>query len=151
MSNIDKIFEDVRLIHDKILFLNTEKMQKALAGYTASEVHCLEYIGKEEDVNVTKLAEHFFMTRGAMSKISKKLTTKGAITSYKKSENKKEIYFELTEEGKRIFDIHEGLHAEFRKRDEHLFEAIPEDVLEKVESFLTRYNEHLNTEIENKK
>ncbi|WP_326717881.1 hypothetical protein [Vagococcus jeotgali] len=43
-----------------------------ILGYFASEVHCIEFIGKSKEINVKKLSEHFFMTRGAMSKITKK-------------------------------------------------------------------------------
>lgn len=60
-----------------------------ILGYSASEVHCIEFIGKSKEVNVKKLSEHFFMTRGAMSKITKKLIDKQAITSYQKDDNKK--------------------------------------------------------------
>ena len=35
------------------------------------------------------------MTRGAISKITKKLIKKGIIESYQKPDNKKEIYFRL--------------------------------------------------------
>ncbi|MDF2935735.1 MAG: transcriptional regulator, MarR family [Paenibacillaceae bacterium] len=61
------------------------------------------YIGNHADSNVTKLAESFYMTRSAISKITKKLMEKGLIDSYQKPENKKEIYFRLTEQGRRLY------------------------------------------------
>lgn len=151
MTEIDKVFSDVRVIHDKLSWLNRSKMENALAGYTASEVHLLEYIGKNENINVTKLAEHFFMTRGAMSKSTKKLIKKGALQSKQKEGNKKEIYFTLTEEGQRVFDLHEQLHQEFRARDQDVLNSITPETLSEVESFLQRYNDHLSKEIQKKK
>ncbi len=91
-------------------------MEDSLRGYKSSEVHCIDYIGRNADSNVTKLAESFYMTRGAISKLTKKLIKKGVIQSYQKPDNKKEIYFRLTEPGKAIYKIHEELHKEFRER-----------------------------------
>ena len=65
------------------------------------------------------------MTRGAISKITKKLIKKGVIESYQKSDNKKEIYFRLTKSGKAVYEIHENLHKKFQKRDKVAFEISP--------------------------
>lgn len=148
MNEIDTMFDDIRIVYEKMSWLNGDKMKKALKGYSASEVHWLEFIEKTPDVNVTKLSEHFFMTRGAMSKATKKLIAKGAIYSVKKESNKKEIYFELTDEGKRIYQLHETLHQEFKERDRHIFDTISPDMLAEVSAFLKKYDEHLTKEIE---
>lgn len=63
-------------------------------------MHCIEYIGKNEDSNVTNLANDFYITRAAISKLTKKL-----IESCQKPENKKEIYYKFTENGWKIFHI----------------------------------------------
>ena len=52
--------------------LNEYSMKKSLEEYKPSEIHCIEYIGKNKDANVTKMAESFYMTRGAISKLAKK-------------------------------------------------------------------------------
>ena len=75
-------------------------MKQSFDAYKPSEVHYIEYIGKNEDFNVTKLANDFYMTRGAISKLTKKL-----IESYQKPENKKEIYYKFTENSWKIFHI----------------------------------------------
>lgn len=56
------------------------------------------------------------MTRGAISKLTKKLIKKGLIVSYQKPDNKKEIYFRLTEQGKVINKVHEKLQKEHQER-----------------------------------
>ena len=83
-------------VYNKMIWLNKFKMEGRLKDYKSSEVHCIEYIGRTADSNVTKLEESFYMTRGAMSKITQKLIKKGIIESYQKPDNKKEIYFRLT-------------------------------------------------------
>ena len=147
MDKEDQVMEGFREVFNKIALLNKAKMEKSLEGYKASEVHCIEYIGKNIDTNVTKLTESFYMTKGAMSKVTKKLIKKGYIESYQKPENKKEIYFKLTEEGKEIYKIHEKLHKEFLERDKVVFEKVTEKQFEDMIKFVERYNEHLDREI----
>jgi len=147
MNKEDQILTGVRDLYNKMVWLNKDKMEESLKGYTSSEVHCIEYIEKNVDSNVTKLAESFFMTRGAISKLTKKLIEKGLIESYQKSDNKKEIYFRLTEQGKVIYKIHEDLHKEFQERDKAVFAQITEEQFDSMLSFVEKYSSHLDTEI----
>lgn len=87
------------------------------------------------------------MTRGAISKLTKKLIQKGLIESYQKSDNKKEIYFRLTEQGKVIYNVHEDLHKEFQERDKAVFEQVTEEQFESMLSFVEKYSRHLDAEI----
>lgn len=87
------------------------------------------------------------MTRGAISKLTKKLIQKGLIESYQKSDNKKEIYFRLTEQGKVIYNIHEDLHKEFQERDKAVFEQVTEEQFDSMLSFVEKYSRHLDAEI----
>lgn len=139
-----KGFSDV---YNKMVFLNKFKMEESLKGYKSSEVHCIEYIGRNADSNVTKLAESFYMTRGAISKLAKKLLKKGVIESYQKPDNKKEIYFRLTEQGKSVYNIHEELHKEFQERDKAVFEQITEEEFDMMLNFMEKYRSHLDAEI----
>ena len=132
---------------NRIIRLNKFKMEDSLKGFKPSEVHSIEYIGKNADHNVTKLAEAFYMTNGAISKIAKKLIKKELIESYQKPDNKKEIYFRLTEHGKKIYKIHEELHKEFQKRDKPVFEQISEEQYRSILSFIENYSSHLDEEI----
>ncbi len=147
MNKEEKIIVGFRDLYNKIVWLNKDKMEDSLKGYNSSEVHCIEYIEKNVDSNVTKLAESFYMTRGAISRITKKLIKKGLIESYQKSDNKKEIYFRLTEQGKVIYKIHEDLHKEFEERDKVVFDQVTEEEFDSILSFVEKYSIHLDTEI----
>jgi len=131
---------------NKMAALNKFKMKDSLKGYKSSEVHCIEFIGRNVDSNVTKLAETY-MTRGAISKITKKLIKKGIIESYQKPDNKKEIYFKLTEQGKVINKIHEDLHKEFQERDKAVFEQVTAEQFDAMLDFAEKYSRHLDAEI----
>ncbi len=147
MSKEDQIIMGFRDLHNKIDFLNKFKMEDGLKGYKSSEVHFIESIGRNVDSNVTKLAESFYMTRGAISKIAKKLIKKGIIETYQKPDNKKEIYFRLTSQGNVINNIHEELHNELRERDKAVFEQITEEQFDIMLNFVEKYSRHLDAEI----
>lgn len=147
MSKEEQLITGFRDLYNKMVFLNKFKMEDSLKGYKSSEVHCIESIGRNTDSNVTKLAESFYMTRGAISKITKKLIQKGIIESYQKPDNKKEIYFKLTEQGKSIYKVHEELHKEFNERDKAVFEPVTEEQFDIMLRFVERYRKHLDAEI----
>ncbi|CEO05632.1 MarR family transcriptional regulator [Paraclostridium sordellii] len=147
MNKEEQVIMGVRDLFNKMVWLNKFKMEESLKEYKSSEVHCIEYIGSNVDTNVTKLSEYFYMTRGAMSKLTKKLIKKGVIESYQKPDNKKEIYFRLTEQGKEVYKTHEKLHKEFQDRDKAIFEQVTEEQFDSMLNFIEKYSSHLDGEI----
>ncbi|MDR3560224.1 MAG: MarR family transcriptional regulator [Negativicutes bacterium] len=147
MNKEEQVIMGFRDLLNKMVSLDNFKMKESLKAYKSSEVHCIEYIGINVDPNVTKLAESFYMTRGAISKITKKLIKKGMIESYQKPGNKKEIYFRLTEQGKVIYKVHEEMHKEFQERDKAVFEQVSEEQFDVMLSFVEKYSGHLDAEI----
>lgn len=150
MDQEEQVIEKLKDLINKMSWLNKGKMEKALKGHKSSEIHCIEAIEKNTDPNVTKLADVLYMTRGAISKLTKKLLEKQLIETYQKENNKKEIYFRLTKEGKRLYDLHEELHREFQERDKVVFEQVTKEELESMLNFLDKYNHHLDEEIKKK-
>ncbi|PFE29314.1 MarR family transcriptional regulator [Bacillus anthracis] len=147
MNKEEQVMNGFRELYNKLVWLNKDKMEEGLKGFKSSEVHCIEYIENNADSNVTQLAEAFYVTRGAISRMTKKLIQKGLIESYQKSGNKKEIYFRLTEQGKEIYKIHEDLHNEFHERDKAVFEEVTEEEFDSIISFVEKYSKHLDAEI----
>ncbi|HDR4374328.1 MarR family transcriptional regulator [Bacillus cereus] len=147
MNKEEQVMNGFRELYNKLVWLNKDKMEEGLKGFKSSEVHCIEYIENNADSNVTQLAEAFYVTRGAISRMTKKLIQKGLIESYQKSENKKEIYFRLTEQGKEIYKIHENLHKEFQERDKAVFEQVTEEEFDSIIRFVEKYSRHLDAEI----
>ncbi|PEQ98294.1 MarR family transcriptional regulator [Bacillus cereus] len=147
MNKEEQVMNGFRELYNKLVWLNKDKMEEGLKGFKSSEVYCIEYIENNADSNVTQLAEAFYVTRGAISRMTKKLIQKGLVESYQKSENKKEIYFKLTEQGKEIYKIHEDLHKEFQERDKAVFEQVTEEEFDSIISFVEKYSRHLDAEI----
>lgn len=147
MNKEEQVKMRFRDLYNKMAWLNKVKMEDSFKDYNSSEVHCIENIGRNVDSNVTKLAEAFYMTRGAISKMTKKLIKKGVIESYQKPDNKKEIYFRLTKQGQVIYKVHEDLHKEFEERDKAVFEQVTEEQFDSMLNFVEKYSSHLDAEI----
>ncbi|MCI2954114.1 MarR family transcriptional regulator [Staphylococcus caprae] len=147
MNKEQAIMKNFRDIFNKIAWLNKGKMEEALKGNKPSEVHCIEAIQELNEPNVRRLTEALFMTRGAVSKLTKRLEQRGLIESYKNPDNKKEVYFRLTEAGTEIYQTHEDLHKEFQRRDQEVFDNITDEEFKTMMQFVEKYNAHLDKEI----
>lgn len=77
---------------------------------TFSEYHVIDCIGKNHLPNSTFIAKQLDMTKGAISKITAKLISKGLINANRLENNKKEVFFTLTSQGKEAYEVHERMH-----------------------------------------
>ena len=93
MKEQELLLKELALMLERQDMLSKLTEGKCLDEYGYSETHCIDYIGRLELPNVTKIAEHMGMTRGAISKMTKKLLAKGLIEKYTLESNKKEVYF----------------------------------------------------------
>ena len=121
--------------------------EPVLYGYTITEMHCIECIGKIENPNVTKISQSLNITRGGVSKMIKKLINKGAIDTYTRDENKKEIYYILTNLGQEVFQAHEKIHQEWNDKDTEFFKQFDKNEIEFALNFLQKYSQHLKDTI----
>ncbi|WP_138211109.1 MarR family transcriptional regulator [Hathewaya histolytica] len=148
VDNINIIMKSFKEIYEKEEILGKISFKGEYEKYGVSEIHCIDFIGKMEDPNVTKIAQSMNMTRGAISKLCKKLLNNKLIDKYKKPENDKEIYFKLTELGERLYKHHEIKHRQWEERNNKFFKNIDEEEQEVVASFLKKFNNYLDKIIE---
>lgn len=80
-------------------------------GIKLSEYHVIDCIGRDRLPNATFIAKEMNMTQGAISKITTKLISNGLIKADHLQNNKKEVYYTLTPQGKNAFEVHEKIHA----------------------------------------
>ncbi|KRM11688.1 MarR family transcriptional regulator [Paucilactobacillus suebicus] len=150
MKEQEQFLNGLSTLLDKMQLLDRDTMQSQLNGFKPAEVHTIEFIGKHSHTNVTQISSAMYVTRGAVSKMTKRLMAKELIESYQISDNKKEIYFRLTTAGKRIFNIHESLNHQFEKRDESVFKQTSQADIDAVLSFISKYNQHLDVLIKDR-
>jgi len=76
----------------------------------ASEFHIIDIVGKHPEKNLTAIALHFGVTKGAISQMVRKLEKKGLVRKVGTPGNKKNIMLELTDFGREAFAWHKSLH-----------------------------------------
>ncbi|AFS78896.1 transcriptional regulator, MarR family [Gottschalkia acidurici 9a] len=148
MSNIDIIMKSLKEIYEKEETLGKIAFKNEYEEYGVSEIHCIDIIGKIKDPNVTKISQSMNMTRGAISKISKKLLSNNLIEKYKNPNNDKEIYFKLTKPGEKLYKRHEIQHKKWEERNNKFFKNIDKEDQEIVANFLIKFNNYLDEMIE---
>lgn len=86
-----------------------------------SEIHTIQAVGLQPDINVTTLGARMGVSRGAASQMVGRLAGKGLIEKYKSQDNEKEVCLRLTAEGSIAFRGHEAQHGWVHQR---IFERI---------------------------
>ena len=118
-----------------------------LRNFTVNEMHCIDFIGKLKDPNVTKLSNALNLTRGGVSRLIKRLIAQSAVKTYTNNENKKEIYYSLTPLGKKVFTAHAHLHNTCHKYDSQFFKQFTQNEQEIALRFIRKYIEHTQKHI----
>lgn len=129
----------------EILSRLTEAEQ--LHGYSYSEIHTIAAIKEQKDPNVTSLAAAMNVTRGAVSKITKKLLAQGLIETYQKDGNKQKIYFRLTAKGLPLYEEHDRRHQLWLQRDDAFLQKYSKEDIERMVQFMKDFNQYLEEQI----
>lgn len=109
---------------------------------TVLMLHVLDAIGKLEPVNGITISKQFGISKGSVSKITRKLVDKQIILIEYLPDNKKEILFRTTSVGKEIYCLHQALHHQIDIGANHFFQRYNEDELKFLVNVLS---ETLNT------
>lgn len=137
LDNFKKIYEK----QERLSSLTDEDLFDSLSN---SEIHTIDIIGSSKDVNGVLIASRLEMTRGAISKIIGKLSRKGVVDSYQLKENKKEIYYKLTDYGQSLYRQHELAHRNWEDRELEFFNSLAGEEKNTVNDFLIKYNDYLS-------
>lgn len=104
--------------------------------WTLTQLHIVAIIKKNRTANNTFLSEELNISKPAVSKAIKKLLTQNMIVNFEVENNKKEMYYALTEQGENLANIHEKLHEEARQKYIKIFKEFTDDDLVIVQNFL---------------
>lgn len=128
--------------------LNKLTESKKLNEFGYSEIHTITSIRDLEHPNVTAIAQNLNMTRGAVSKITKKLISKKLIESYTIENNKQKVFFKLTDMGEVLYWEHDKRHKEWENRDLSFLHQFTEEKLDIISDFMNAYNLYLASQID---
>jgi len=99
-------------------------------------VHMIDCIGKHEPINNTGIADAMNLSKASITKIGNKLLEEGFVKRTKMNDNKKESYFRLSPQGKKIFELHERLHVLEAERFYRSLDKYSEPELKIIHQFL---------------
>ncbi|WP_369899935.1 MarR family transcriptional regulator [Bacillus manliponensis] len=86
-----------------------------------TSIHVIACIGENQPINHTTIARKMNLSKANITKINKKLMQENLITRFQSSDNKKEVYFELTPKGYSLFQLHEKIH---NQKEEEFYQFI---------------------------
>ncbi len=147
MKEQELLLKALALMLERQDMLSALTESQCLDEYGYSETHCIDAIGRLDLPNVTRVAGYMGMTRGAISKMTKKLLEKGLIEKYTLETNRKEIYFRLTEQGRLLFEEHDKRHKLWEKRDMEFLSRYSEEEIGTVRRFMEEFNAYLEAQI----
>lgn len=144
----DKLLQQFDEYLEKQDMLNKLTEQQKLNEYGYSEIHTICYIETLKEPNVTQIARKLKMTRGAVSKIAKKLQSRGLIEAYMLPENNQKVLYRLTDKGRELYDAHEIRHNLWLERDNMFLGQFTKEELLTIGAFMEHYNQYLEKQIE---
>lgn len=102
-----------------------------------SEIHMIEAIDNYKNVNASKLAATMGITNGAVNQVAKKLIKKGLIEPYKMDDNKKDIYYRLTNQGQVANLAHSNYHKQQYIHIEQFVDSLSSEKIATITDFLS--------------
>ena len=158
MTEIEHTYERILRKFDRVVTVMESMHAPALSFGTGvamyrREIHTIQAIGKNPGINITALAEHMGVTKGAVSQTITKLSKKGLLCKTYAPGNAKIVVLELTDLGWIGFRNYEKFHMEalniardyFGDRLEEKFDAI-EAVMTDLNAILDEYEKRLKTD-----
>lgn len=139
-----QLLEQFKILYEKQDMLSRLTDQSLYSSLGYSEIHCLAAIGSLGTPNATAIAKQLHITRGAISKILKKLMQRELIESFSRQDNKKEKYYKLTTQGQMADQQHAKAHHEWEQRDIKFLQTVPQTEREIVMDFLAQFNSYLD-------
>lgn len=106
-----------------------------------SEIHAINAIAENGSLNISELANVTGLSKGAISKMARKLEKMDLLRRYHYVDNKKDVYFHLTPEGNRLNEGHRDYHTKRSQKLHEQYESISQDHAEAIITFLQRYHQ----------
>ncbi|MNO44454.1 MarR family protein [compost metagenome] len=118
--------------------ISDDRIKKMLPRLSVSSLHVLDVINRHEGIKGVDVARDMGITKGAVSKITRKLLEQGLIRKTQLPDNLKEIYFSVTPLGVELAELHRLFHQEQDQKAMELFTGYDEASLEIVADFLEK-------------
>jgi DNA-binding MarR family transcriptional regulator len=113
-----------------------------------AEIHTITVIGRNDDVNMTRLAGIMGVTKGAISQTIRKLVSKNLILKTNIN-NRREVNLKLSETGRRVLEAQESFQQEIFTFASVLYEKARPDERETVRRLFLSITENMENRVRN--
>lgn len=118
--------------------VDDSRLKTLIPKLSVLALHALGVIEKNGKVRGIDIACELGVTKGAISKVTKKLWTYGLIEKEKRPANNKDIYFSVTPIGEKLSQLHDKFHREMDKKNLKLLKEYDQPELELIADFLEK-------------
>lgn len=115
---------------------SNERIRKEVTQLSVLSLHVLDIINGNKGIKGVDIARELKVTKGAVSKVTRKLTDLGFVEKSQLPTNLKEIYFSVTPLGAELAKLHEDLHRELDRKTFELLKSYDIGSLETIADFL---------------
>ncbi len=95
--------------------LPTKALKAEVLKLSVVSLHVLSALTKKELTGI-ELAEILAVTRGGITQAAKILLRVGMIVSYQSQNDRKKIFYQLTEKGRQIAKVHDEMHEKMDQK-----------------------------------
>lgn len=99
---------------------------------TYSDICLLKCVQRNKNSKAGDLSKYLGMTNGAVAQLAKKLKNKGYLEPYRIPGNKKEVYYRLTEMGKKACDGYNKHYEKIKTCIESYTTTLDEETIKKI-------------------
>lgn len=129
---------------EDLAFKTLGELDKTQRRWTLTQLHILSLINKNNNLmNNASLAAKLNISKPAVTKAINILKNHDLILTTKKSNNNKELYYTLTDDGQKLANVHDQLHEKVKEQYIELFQAFSEEELDVVIRFLNAWSQRL--------
>ena len=136
---IEQIYHFINMASEHITahgFNTIEWENTGLESISLSECHIIDFIGTHRLCNSTIISQGMKITKGGISKINARLLKKGLIEAHQLKDNRKEVFYQLTPAGKKIFALHQKVHQSAQDKITKAIAAYSPQEQQIIKSFL---------------
>lgn len=124
--------------HESNLFREqAQKHQIDMLSNNITSVHVMDCIGDHEPINHTGIVRKMKLSKGNVTNITSKLLEMDFIRRSQLNNNRKEIYFSLTDKGRQVYHLHQKMHKEKEERFYQFIESYTEAELQTIGKFIS--------------
>lgn len=136
----------IRMLHLNELYTEHEinlfreqakKLQIDMLSNNITSVHVIDCIGDHEPINHTGITKRMNLSKASITSISSKLLETGFIMKNQLNNNRKEIYFSLTDKGRQVYQLHQKMHQAKEDNFYQFIESYSEAELQTIGKFMS--------------